>query len=588
MRLGRACSAALARLCFILAGAAVAGSCSLAQPDRGPNTTVERAVLPMAQAALDAGQVETARRLYTRLLEVDPGSIAARMGLGKVAMSERDPQTAASWYLASAVHASLPGERHAALLAHARAALAAGQHDAALRSFARLASPEENASDTHAAWAHNGIGMVRWLEGDPRAALAAIEQAMLRDPDEPAFRSNLAVAAEMLSSMALAPSPAAPDAEGTGGSPTPAVDADHSAISAEHAPSAETPEPRRPDDAVGPVEVDSAETSERAAERAEVDAAVQEDALDGAPEVGPAAGSPALAHDTHDDSPAEAESVAGPPDSADDTDGGLTVGPVGESPEAAAALVPEAVPEDLRGDSAPIGTAGLAERPPADEGNHAATVGDADRSTGSALPTRLAEMASHSALAGNGVAVADDGNPGMQPASDLGAFLLDGEDGAAYVQVGAYSNRARADALRDRLQALTDIPVAVRETDGVDAPHRVRIGPVYVDELGPLASALEANGFGGVRTSADAKAVGNAKSIVVADAGGEFLQVGAYEDVEVAEALAARLRELTGEPVSVTAWTKDDGVLVHRVRIGPLDPARSAALAELVGTATAP
>ena len=143
MWLGGRRSIGLVRFCFMVAGVAAVGSCTLVRPDEGPGTAVETAVLPMAQAALDAGQVETARRLYSRLLEVDERSVAARTGLGRVAMAERDAAKAASWYLAAAVHATLPEERHEALLAHGRAALAAGQHEAALRSFARLASVEE-------------------------------------------------------------------------------------------------------------------------------------------------------------------------------------------------------------------------------------------------------------------------------------------------------------------------------------------------------------------------------------------------------------------------------------------------------------
>ncbi len=161
----------------------------------------------MAQAALDAGQIEMARRLYGRLLEVAPESVEARMGLGRVAMAEQDPSQAASWHLSALTYAATPEERHRVLLAHGRAALAAGQHAEALRSFARLAHPEENAPARLAAWGINGIGVVRWLDGDPQGAVDAMEQAVLRDPTESAFRDNMAAAVEMLATLDLGAAP---------------------------------------------------------------------------------------------------------------------------------------------------------------------------------------------------------------------------------------------------------------------------------------------------------------------------------------------------------------------------------------------
>lgn len=168
-------------------------ACSTLPPD-SDHLRVERiedAVLPMATAALAAGQFETARRLYTRLLDIDADSVDARMGLGDVALASQETAQAANWYLAAVAHADRADQRHAALLAHGRAALAAGDLAAARSSFARLTAPGENASRTNIAWGFNGIGIVSLLEGDPRAAVAAMEQAVLRIPNEPRFRANL-------------------------------------------------------------------------------------------------------------------------------------------------------------------------------------------------------------------------------------------------------------------------------------------------------------------------------------------------------------------------------------------------------------
>ena len=160
---------------------------------------MEDAVLPMAATALETGQVETARRLYRRLLDIDPESMPARMGLGDVALQERDTAAAARWYLSALTRAGEPEDRRAALLAHGRAALAAGQLEAARESFTRLTEPGENAPRASVAWGHNGIGLTLLLEGDLHGAVAALERAVLRAPEEERFRANLDRALAMLS-----------------------------------------------------------------------------------------------------------------------------------------------------------------------------------------------------------------------------------------------------------------------------------------------------------------------------------------------------------------------------------------------------
>lgn len=176
----------------LIATAALAASCAIVPPSSDLRSQrIEQAVLPMARAALDAGQVETARRLYNRLLDVDGGSVAAHMGLGDVALAEGAPGHAAVAYGAAVALAGSGGERHAALLAHGRAALAAGQPDAARESFARLAAPREQASGADVAWALNGLAALRLLDGDQVEAAALIERAVEVDPQEPRFRANL-------------------------------------------------------------------------------------------------------------------------------------------------------------------------------------------------------------------------------------------------------------------------------------------------------------------------------------------------------------------------------------------------------------
>ena len=199
------------------------GSCSIL-----PNETdavriqrVEEAVLPMARIALEAEQTETARRLYLRLLEVDPNSVGARMGLGEIAVARRDSAEAARWYAAAVSQATQAEERHAALLAHGRATLAGGDLAAARKSFSRLTSSQENAPAATAAWGLNGLGLVTLLEGDIRVAISFMEQAVLLVPEEKMLADNLSRALDMsagivpelaradeMDNMATAPSPA--------------------------------------------------------------------------------------------------------------------------------------------------------------------------------------------------------------------------------------------------------------------------------------------------------------------------------------------------------------------------------------------
>ena len=153
---------------------------------------VEAAVVPMAQAALAAGQIETARRLYERLMDVEPNSVDARMGLGQVALDSGEPVEALGWYLSAVKAATTPEKRRAALLAHGRAALAAGDLAAARRSFRRLSGDSDGG---YAAWGHNGIGVISLLEGDADRAVEAFEQAVLDAPAEARFRENLQRAA---------------------------------------------------------------------------------------------------------------------------------------------------------------------------------------------------------------------------------------------------------------------------------------------------------------------------------------------------------------------------------------------------------
>ena len=190
----------------------------------------ERAVVPMARAALAAGQVETARRLYTRLLDVAPDAVGPRIGLGDVALADGRPANAANWYLHAADLAATPADRHAAWLAHGRASLAAGNLDAARQSFARLVADDELVLREFAAWGHNGLAVVALLEGDPRGSVAAVERAVLLAPDERRFRDNLDRAMAVAEAYESASGAPEADEDFAGEQPPPVLLADASGV----------------------------------------------------------------------------------------------------------------------------------------------------------------------------------------------------------------------------------------------------------------------------------------------------------------------------------------------------------------------
>ena len=216
MRIGRRRKRRLAPRCARLVGIHTALSAALLlaagcssliplQTDRLRIERVKEAVLPMASVALEAGQLETARRLYRRLLDVDLESFRAHMGLGDVALRERASLDAARWYALALEMAQTPEQRHEALLAHGRAALEAGQLNAARESFAQLIDLEEQAPQISVAWGYNGLGLVLLLEGDLEGAVERMRQAVRWGPNEPRFRENLERALAMLAGVAPAP-----------------------------------------------------------------------------------------------------------------------------------------------------------------------------------------------------------------------------------------------------------------------------------------------------------------------------------------------------------------------------------------------
>ena len=534
--------------------AALGAACSLLpeQRDQPRSEQMERAVLPMARAALNAGQIETARRLYRRLLQLDRGSVDARMGLGDAAVESREPAAAAQWYLAALANARSPEARHAALLAHGRAALSAGQLEPARKSFARLTDPLAEASQSNVAWGYNGLGLTLLLAGDLRGATAAIEQAVLRAPDEPRFRGNLARALAMLTELESgAPGATRDDALASLEAellpaPEPVVGAaDDPAVPAEPS-SAALQDTERGEEAIGPDAVSTTAGPEpRGAQlRPAPSLDTPDDARDGgeAPETAPA---PALeevaaaAEPGPEDAPPPAEPPAPgtgerPPEP---SPVGLRDRDAAEGPVAAPRTALEQVPE------APE---------PADE--------DAPPEPEPSAPPATAARESQAPAA-----PADSSDPPSEPPQeDVQAATPLGDAPGTPAPEAAV---ASADGKAEQASAETASPGASAPPSRAASRAASPATPRPASPAAPRAPAPSPTAPG-----ADDAPVPTPPRILRED-GWSFVQAASYASRTPAEALAVRLREVAEHPVWVSEAQGVDGRTWSRVRIGPVPSA---------------
>ena len=517
---------------------------------------IENAVLPMAKAALDAGQWETARRLYARLLEIDPGSVDARMGLGDVALAKHAPSQAANWYLAAVGHAGSLEARHVALLAHARAALAAGDLESARRSFDHLVDPAENASNSNAAWGFNGIGIVNLLEGDLHEAVASLELAVLRLPNEERFHGNLARSLKLASnyrpadsvSTAMATTP-----EETGVEP-PGRNAETASTGGQQSWPA-TPVP----------------LMEQSVAEQVVASPSTEDA-----EPVPDFGSSGSGGETAEAPATEAPEPIEPPEVPADVESPVT--PTVESN----------LPLDAVASAAPLGGEATDPVP--------ALADPKETRQGQQAPGATAQVAGERAAnpAASQTAQAQDTKPPPAfPSAFPGAFLVRLETGE-FLQVGAFARRQNAERSKSRLLEAVRLPVRIDSNDSPGDPiYRVRIGPIPSAEiLSALAVDLGVDAtrlaIPRVRDDDYPPPADPATAIVskrpeplpdrsteapirVVEDGVGFLQVGAYANHDAAVALVSKLRRLTHHPVTLSEVARGSEPTLYRVRIGPVD-----------------
>lgn len=66
------------------------------------------------------------------------------------------------------------------------------------------------------------------------------------------------------------------------------------------------------------------------------------------------------------------------------------------------------------------------------------------------------------------------------------------------------------------------------------------------------------------------ESVATERKLIDDNAGREFLQVGAFSNLESAQRLVTRLSGMTGLPVIIASDTNDSGTVLHKVRVGPL------------------
>ena len=204
----------------------------------GPSTpsaearAVEEQALPMADLALAAGEIETARRIYRLALDLHPGLLHARMGLAQTEMLAGDEDEGLRRYHAILEdHPPDSPEPYSSpdavflrdiALAAARAHVAKEELEPARGVFEYLldataagAFPPEDGRVARG-WAQNGLGVVALLEGDDERARWHFSQAVLAAPGEAVFRRNLEALARVRgggvseSSPAAAPPPGRP------------------------------------------------------------------------------------------------------------------------------------------------------------------------------------------------------------------------------------------------------------------------------------------------------------------------------------------------------------------------------------------
>ena len=156
-------------------------------PDSGE---LLRNSLPVAAAALAAGQADVARRLYLSLAERYADAPEPLLGLGYTALYGGEFASARSLFLRAAERAGdRPALRSEARLAAGRAALAEGRIAEAGRILRSARGPARGTPAEP--WVANGLGVVASLEADYQVADTRFREALALSSENPRITANL-------------------------------------------------------------------------------------------------------------------------------------------------------------------------------------------------------------------------------------------------------------------------------------------------------------------------------------------------------------------------------------------------------------
>ena len=179
-------------------GIAAAGALSILAACAGgparndvPNSgEVLQSSLPVAAAALAAGQPEVARRLYLSLAERFEDAPEPVLGLGYIAFAGNDHAAAEKYFVEASSRArKTEATRAEALLGAGRAALSQERARAARKHFERARKPGRGTPS--APWIENGLAVAATLEADYPEAEAAYAEALRLAPGDPRVTANL-------------------------------------------------------------------------------------------------------------------------------------------------------------------------------------------------------------------------------------------------------------------------------------------------------------------------------------------------------------------------------------------------------------
>ena len=185
-------------VCFVLAS--LAGCANWPANEDTPADAGEllENSLPVAAAALAAGQLGVARRLYLSLSERFDDAPEPFLGLGYIALQSGSLPAAESDFTEAAKRATeKPALRAEALLGAGRAALARDKPGRAARYLRDARAPAQGAPT--AVWIANGLAVAATLKGDHEAAEAHYVEALQLSSDNPRIAANyirMLVAAE--------------------------------------------------------------------------------------------------------------------------------------------------------------------------------------------------------------------------------------------------------------------------------------------------------------------------------------------------------------------------------------------------------